>query len=119
MTRLTYKQLPEKYKKLVPHRTFSKYKAKRATIDGYKFDSQKEANRYQELKQLKQIGDITFFIRQPMFDIGAGVTYKADFLIFWNDGSFSVEDVKGYPTQVFKLKHKFLESNYPFKLNII
>jgi hypothetical protein len=122
MTHLNIKQLPEKYREIVnkqlkPQNT-SKYHAKKIEIDGYKFDSIKEGNRYQELKLLQKTGEINFFIRQPMLDLEGGAVYKADFLIFWKDGSYSIEDVKGFYTEIFKLKRTLIEAKYPFKISI-
>ncbi|HMN12801.1 MAG TPA: DUF1064 domain-containing protein, partial [Bellilinea sp.] len=37
----------------------SKYNAKKASADGFTFDSQAEERRYQELKPLEQAGKIT------------------------------------------------------------
>lgn len=123
MTKLRINDLPEKYRKLIEDKVapknLSKYRAKRVEVDGYKFDSQKEAKRYVELKLLKVVGDVSFFVRQPMLDIGAGTVYKADFLVFWSDGHYSVEDVKGFKTDMFKLKKKLVESKFPFKIELL
>jgi hypothetical protein len=46
------------------------------------------------------------------------VKYIADFLVIHNDGSETIEDVKGtkgFMDPVFKLKSKFFESKYPEK----
>lgn len=97
----------------------NKYNAKRTTKNGYSFDSKREADRYMALSRLQMIGDVRFFIRQPTLDIGAGTTYRADFLVFWRDNSFTIEDVKGYQTREFKLKRKLIEDRYPFKIEIL
>lgn len=92
-------------------------------LDGYKFDSKKEAQFYQQLKLRKLANDIVDFrlkpkfILQPAFvkngkKIGA-ITYTADFLIVENDRSQTVVDVKGFATAMFKLKKKMFE--YVFK----
>lgn len=120
MTRVKWSELPEKYKKdKEVQKKLAKYRSKYVEIDGYKFASKKEAKRYVELTLLQRKGDVVFFIRQPMLDLGAGVVYKADFLIFWKDGHYSIEDVKGFPTPVFKLKKKLIEANYPFSIEIL
>ena len=41
----------------------SKYHNKKVIIDGIKFDSKKEANRYQELKLMQRAGKIKSNIR--------------------------------------------------------
>lgn len=75
----------------------SKYRNERTRIDGIKFDSKKEANRYAELKLLEQAGEILFLTLQPKFPISGGdkpVSYVADFLYHERD-CVVVEDVKG------------------------
>lgn len=64
------------------------------TVDGITFDSIAEAARYCELRDLKRTGWITWFLRQPLFDL-AGVKYHADFEIRFADGQIRFEDVKG------------------------
>lgn len=96
----------------------SKYHSHKTYIDGYVFDSKKESDRYASLRNLERIGAIRFFIRQPKFDIGGGCTYSADFLVFWKDGSYTFEDVKGFQTKEFKLKKKIVESKYPVTIEI-
>ena len=96
-----------------------KYKAVRTETNGIKFPSKKEARRYIELGLLQRAGDIVFFLRQPLFDIGGGTTYKADFLIFWADGHVSVEDVKGMLTKEFVKAKKQVEALYPIIIEVI
>ena len=68
-------------------KTKSKYKANKTSVDGHTFDSQKEAEYYCELKNRLAAHDIKGFCLQPIFILGAGVKYKADFIIFNNDGT--------------------------------
>lgn len=123
MTRLSWDSLPPKYRTLYDDtsakKKISKYHAKSIEIDGYKFASKKEGQRYLELKLLQKAGKIKFFLRQPMFDLGAGTVHKADFLIFWKDGHFSIEDVKGLHIAESKLKKKLTEDKYPIQIEII
>lgn len=96
-----------------------KFHAKPMATDGIRFDSKKEARRYEELKLLQRAGDVVFFLRQPMFDLPGGVKYRADFQIFWSDGTVSFEDVKGYETKEFKAKKKMVEAIYPVTIEVI
>jgi hypothetical protein len=96
-----------------------KYNAAQTVRDGIKFPSKKEANRYDELVLLQRGGEVVMFIRQPMFDLGGGTTYKADFLIFWADGNVTVEDVKGMITDAFRRSKKQVEARYPVKIKIV
>jgi len=93
-----------------------KYNAKPTLTDGIRFDSKKEAKRYQHLKMLQEAGVILFFLRQVPFDLPGKVKYRADFMIFWADGHVSVEDVKGYRTPQYLTKKKMVEDLYPIKI---
>lgn len=103
---------------------YSKYKNKKVVVDEIEFDSKKEANRYRELKILKSAGVIERlelqkeFVLQPSFKKNGKtyrkITYKADFSYFDNEkDKYIVEDVKGFKTDIYKLKKKLFE--YKFK----
>ena len=98
---------------------YHKYKAVRTERDGIKFPSKKEANRYDELVLRQKAGFIVFFLRQPLFDLGGGTTYRADFLIFWSNGTVTVEDVKGFETKAFLKAKKQVEARYPIKIDVV
>jgi len=76
-----------------------KYNNIKTEIDGIKFDSTKEANRYCELKLLLRAGKITNLCRQVRFLLIPGsikerpMYYVADF-VYDEDGQTIVEDVK-------------------------
>ena len=97
----------------------SKYGAKRTKIDGLLFDSKKEADYYSELKLLQMAGEIDGFCMQPIFLLQEGmeerkpITYRADFIVFYPDGTYEIIDTKGMETDVFKLKEKMFNSRYP------
>jgi len=97
----------------------SKYNNKKTWVDGICFDSQKEADFYQELKLLQQAGEIKGFCRQPEFILVDGdvehraITYKADFIIFHHDGTFEIIDVKGYESEQWKRTEKMFRLRYP------
>jgi len=99
----------------------NKYGAIKTEIDGIKFDSKKEAERYGKLKMLKLAGEIIKFELQPRFDIKINGKfcgfYKADFRITWKTGVVTIEDVKGMKTPVYSLKKKIIEAMYG--INII
>lgn len=94
----------------------SKYGANKVEVDGIKFDSQKEANYYCELKLRLAIKEIKGFCRQPEFVLAPGLRYKADFIVFKNDGSSEIIDVKGFRTQVYKDKKKVFEDRFNLKI---
>ncbi len=93
----------------------SKYGAKKTEVNGFTFDSKREAKRYQELLLLAEAGEISGLELQPRFDLMAGnevlrfksgrkATYVADFRYKDRANRTVVEDVKGIRTSVYKLK---------------
>lgn len=96
--------------------TRSKYNSRKTVVDGIKFDSAKEANRYKELIILRRDGEITHFLMQVPFLLDGGVVYKLDFLIFWTYAPPTYEDVKGFKTQIYRLKKKMVEAKYPITI---
>lgn len=94
----------------------SKYGAKKTRIDGHAFDSEKEANYYNELKIRLQAKDIRGFCLQPTFILASGLSYKADFIIFNNDGSSEIIDVKGFKTKEYIAKKKVFEDKFDLKI---
>lgn len=92
------------------------------TTDGEKFDSQKEANRWYELKLLVNAGAISNLQRQPSFQLTCSrdneviciAHYRADFSYYdVNTQCTIVEDVKGVETPMFQLKRKWFNALYP------
>ncbi len=96
-----------------------KYNAIPTIIDNIRFGSKAESKRYCELKLLQRAGEVLYFIMQPPFHLEGGIKYIADFLIFWKDGSHTIEDVKGFKTAIYKLKKKQVEARYPIKITEI
>lgn len=94
----------------------SKYGADKVEIDGIKFDSQKEADYYCELKIRLAAGDIKGFCRQAEFILANNTRYKADFIIFNTDDTSEIIDVKGFKTDVYKLKKKLFEDKFNLKI---
>src|SRR4030067_216667 len=106
----------------------NKYRNVKVELDGYKFDSKREAEYYQELCLRKKAGDVKEFEIKPAYEVGIRkydqmhylqcrrkgkpsqaiwgqtvFTYTPDFVV---DGE--LVDVKGFETPVFKLKAKIL-----------
>lgn len=93
----------------------AKYGNKKTVVDGITFESQAEATRYCELKQLLRAGEIQGFARQPSFIIDiAGTRYRPDFIVCGKDGQIWVEDVKGHETPKFKRDKRLWEITYPW-----
>lgn len=103
---------------------YSKYGNRKVIVDDVIFDSVKEANRYQELKLMERAGAIKDLELQPRFELVPKfshegetfrkVEYVADFR-YYDVGLDRevVEDVKGYKTEVYKIKKKMLLHKFP------
>jgi len=100
-----------------------KYNAKKVVINGIKFPSEKEGERYVELKMLENAGKIRDLKLQPKFLLQESFKYKgktqraifyiADFEYIDERGQRVVEDVKGVKTEVYKIKKKLFLKKYP------
>jgi hypothetical protein len=94
----------------------AKYGNARTVVDGVRFDSKKEAARYETLKRLKEAGEVLWFATQPQFVLEGGVVYRADFVVAWKDGRVSVEDVKGHRTREYLNKRKQVLARYGLEI---
>ena len=94
----------------------NKYRNIKTTVDGFTFDSKKEAHRYTQLLWLKNIGAIGNLTLQPRFPLvveGEKIcSYVADFAYDDVEGITHVEDVKSPATRtpVYKLKIKLMHA---------
>ena len=102
-----------------------KYNNKKCERDGIKFDSQKELDRYLELKIMEKIGLIAGLELQKDFTLIDAIPaknempaqratkYRADFYYF-NKADFQwiIEDCKGYRTELYKIKKKLMRAKY-------
>lgn len=104
----------------------TKYGNEKTEVDGIVFDSQKEANRYRELKMLEKAGEISGLKLQEKYElipaiyedgvrIQRAVYYVADF-VYRENGEEIVEDVKGMKTEVYKLKKKLMRWRYGIEI---
>lgn len=105
----------------------AKYRNKKVTYDGIKFDSMREASRYLELKMLEKSGHISNLELQKSFELIPTIKtdvetlrvtkYVCDFFYYDNHRQeFIVEDVKGCVTKEYQLKKKMFLTNYDFTL---
>jgi hypothetical protein len=110
----------------------NKFHAKKAMVDGIKFDSQREAARYSELKIMERAGLIRDLELQPQFFLAVGerpvlirstrykngrqAKYSADFA-YWDveRGRRVVEDVKSPATrtEAYVIRKAVVEAMYP------
>lgn len=99
----------------------NKYGAKPTIVDGIRFHSKRESERYSELKLLERAKKISDLRTQPKFPIEVNgykiCVYIADFA-YWDHKELRevVEDVKGAKTALYSIKKKLVESIYPFKI---
>ena len=98
----------------------NKYHNKKNAVGGKMFDSKKEAERYKVLKMLENANIISNLSRQVPFELipkqknERAVKYIADFMyVETATGKIIVEDVKGYRTDVYKIKRKLFKWRYP------
>ena len=88
----------------------NKYGNKKVEIDGYTFDSQAEARRYQELKLLEKAGEINHLKLQPKYDLIGDKSYVRT---VWDR---VVEDVKSPATakdKTYIVKRNLFEYQNP------
>lgn len=99
--------------------------AARATfVDGIRFASKLEADRYRELKLLQLAGDVLYTLRQVPFVVATGKVYRLDFLVVWNRSGtpaevISYEDTKGRLTEVSSLKIAAVQDRYGIKITLL
>ena len=95
----------------------NKYHNRKTSVDGIRFDSKREANRYIELKLLERSGVIKGLKRQVPYVLinkssyGRATKYVADF-VYYEDDKLVVEDVKGVRTPVYKLKKRLMAERF-------
>ena len=101
----------------------SKYHNRKVEIDGIKFDSIKEGERYLELKLLLKAGKIRDLQMQVEFELipkqggEQACKYKADFVYHMADtGKMVVEDVKGKRTREYIIKRKLMLWRHGIKI---
>src|ERR1041384_273040 len=104
----------------------NKYRNKKTELDGYVFDSKREANRWSELVLLQRGGQIKDLQRQVKLSIDIHnehiCDYIADFQFYEKmqtvDGGWKLilEDAKGMKTPVYNLKKKLVHAIYGYAI---
>lgn len=93
-----------------------KFKAKPQNVDGIHFASKKESQHYGLLKKLVDLGEVLFFLRQVPLHLPGNIKYICDFVVFWENGEVTFEEVKGFKTGLYKAKKKMIEAKYPIEI---
>lgn len=93
----------------------NKYGNTKVMLDGLRFDSKREADRYAELKLLRDAGEITGLRIQPHLPCDVNgmhvCTYIADFAyVKRGDSRETFEDAKGHRTALYILKKKLVKA---------
>jgi hypothetical protein len=99
----------------------SKYGNVLTEVDGFTFQSKAEALRWLDLRNLERAGEISELKRQVSLELQPAfewqgekikpINYVADFT-YYQDGVYTIEDVKGHATKEWKLKWKMLKWKY-------
>lgn len=102
-----------------PIRKTAKFKSTRTTVDNLNFQSKLEARYHLHLKILQRAGEVKYWLWQVPFCLHSGIKYWCDYLVFYTDGTHKFIDVKGYETDIFKLKKLEVEVKYGVKIDVV
>lgn len=101
----------------------SKYGNKTTTFNDRAYDSKLEAKYAQQLDTALKGGAIRGVTAQFRLDLSVNGThicnYIVDFLVTNNDGSLELWEIKGYETDVWKLKWKLAQALYGDKYKFV
>jgi len=104
----------------------NKYNAKKVELDGYVFDSQKEAKYYGNLKAMVKAGLVDRFDVHPQYKLEVNgeliATYKPDFIVWYKNHAARVFDVKSPPTakkRDFVLIKKLMKAIHGVEVEVI
>jgi hypothetical protein len=106
----------------------NKYGAKPTFVDGHRFPSKLEAQRYEWMKRMRESGEyvpplgrLVTFSLWPVFPLPGGVKAELDSVQVWLNGQRTTviwEDVKGKDNQASKNKRKQIESLYGIQVQL-
>jgi len=97
----------------------SKYNSIQITKHEIKFHSKLEAKYYDFLLCEIANKNVKYFLTQVPFRLHGGIKYLVDFQIFMADGQVRYVDVKGYMTDMSRLKIKQTIEKYPVLIEIV
>jgi len=96
-----------------------KFKAQKTSRGCIRFDSKLEASYYDVLCERVKRGEVVFFMRQTPLHLPGGTRLVVDFQEFHADGTVHFVDVKGLPTETFKVKKREIEARYPIEVECV
>lgn len=101
-----------------------KYKAIPTVYRGMRFASKLEAGYCRQLDEMKERGEIEYYLRQVPFPLPGGVKYLCDFMMVINCGGDGLKhlryvEVKGYETRMGEMKRKQAEEIYGIEIEVV
>lgn len=94
----------------------NKFNAVASSYNGYTYHSKKEASYAMELDWRIKAGEIKSWTRQHKFELYVNDTfickYYIDFRAERTDGSFEYIEVKGFETDLWRIKWKITEATF-------
>ena len=99
-------------------RRANKYGASKTVFQGRVYDSKGEAGLAQEISLLEKCGEVVKVEPQKTFPLyaknGARIcNHRVDFLLTFKDTHQEVWEYKGFATEIWRIKLKLFEDNYP------
>jgi len=102
----------------------NKFNNRKTEYNGFVFDSKKEAEHAQVLDFSRSARNekqrVEAYRKQVPYVININgkkiCTYLADFVVQYGDKRIEVQDVKGFKTDIYKLKKKLVEAVYNIKI---
>jgi len=98
----------------------NKFSAVKQTYNGCSYDSKKEAEYAKKLDWMKKGNLVMKWERQHKIEVRVeGVhicNYYIDFKVYFINGSVEYHEVKGYSTDVWRLKWKLAKACYPNRI---
>lgn len=94
----------------------NKYNAKSTNYNGYNYDSKKEASYAMDLDWKIKAKLVKRFERQHKFDLRINdehiCNYFIDFKVYYSDGHIEYVEVKGFETDVWRLKWRITKATF-------
>lgn len=88
----------------------SKYGNIKAEADGITFHSKAERGRWMDLRLMEKAGEISELQRQVRYPLEVNGLHVCDYIadMVYEKNGLVVEDVKGYKTEIYRLKKKLM-----------
>lgn len=96
-----------------------KYHAKRTKVEDRSYGSKIESQYALFLDSAKKKGDLWFYLEQVPFRLPGNITYRLDFMEFWDNGTIVFTEVKGMMTTVALNKMKQVQEIYEIEIKLV